>query len=95
MVNQVVPEEKLDGEVMKVAKKIAKMPPFALQMTKHSINQTLDIMGQIQAFEQHFAIHQLTHSSQECEEVFGSLQERVKSKGLGKIINKKKKKQSN
>ena len=46
MVNRVVPREKLEEETMRLAGKIALNEPFALRLSKMSINQAVDIMGQ-------------------------------------------------
>ncbi len=49
MVNRVVPREHLEEETMKLAKKIALNDPFALMLSKMSVNQAMDIMGQTTA----------------------------------------------
>ena len=46
MVNRVVPREKLEEETMKLAKRIALNEAFALRLSKMSVNQAWDIMGQ-------------------------------------------------
>ena len=46
MVNRVVPRERLEEETMKLARKIALNDPFALRISKMSVNQAADIMGQ-------------------------------------------------
>lgn len=43
LVNQVVPHEKLEEEVMKLAKKLAAGPSFAIGNTKRMVNMGLDI----------------------------------------------------
>jgi enoyl-CoA hydratase len=49
MVNRVVPKERLEEETMKLARRIALNEPFALMLSKMSINQAVDIMGQTAA----------------------------------------------
>lgn len=46
MVNRVVPRESLEEETMKLAKRIALNESVALRLSKLSINQAADIMGQ-------------------------------------------------
>ena len=46
MVNRVIPKEKLEEETMKLARRIALNEPIALKLSKMSINQAWDIMGQ-------------------------------------------------
>jgi enoyl-CoA hydratase len=46
MINKVVPREKLEEETVKLAKRIALNEPLALRLSKTSINQAADIMGQ-------------------------------------------------
>lgn len=69
MVNKVVPREMLAEETRKVAEKIAQAPPFAMKLIKKSLNQTLDIQGLRNALTSHFAVHQLTHTTSEWNEV--------------------------
>lgn len=59
MVNKVVPTESLMEEAMKVAERIAKVPPYATQMMKRSIKGTYDKMGFSEAFEQHLMIRMI------------------------------------
>jgi enoyl-CoA hydratase len=68
LVNKVVPREKLEEEVMALARKIALTPPVAISLTKASINRTMDIMGQSVAWQQHFVVHQLAHSTAEAQQ---------------------------
>jgi enoyl-CoA hydratase len=62
MVNQVVPTAELQGYVLEMAEKIARKPLFALKLTKQAVNQAQDAMGQGQALESAFSLHQLAHS---------------------------------
>lgn len=66
-VNRVVPRDKLEEEVRNLALKIAAQPPVSLELTKASINRTLDIMGQREAFEYHFIAHVFSHFTEEAE----------------------------
>lgn len=49
MVNRVVARERLEEETMRLARRIALNEPFALMLSKMSINQAEDIMGQTAA----------------------------------------------
>lgn len=75
MVNQIVPREKLDETTMNLAKKIASSPPFALKLTKRSINRMLDIAGFRVALESHFDLHVMGHFSKEMEHTMRKLRE--------------------
>lgn len=57
LVNRVVPVGRLETEVDALADRIAALPAFAVQAVKQSINDTLDFMGQRQAWEHHFLLH--------------------------------------
>jgi len=46
MVNRVVPRECLEEETIRLAKRIAFNEPIALRLSKLSVNQAVDIMGQ-------------------------------------------------
>ena len=61
MVNKVVPRSELTRETMAMASQIAKAEPFALKLTKRSINRTLDAQGLRAALHAHFDTHQLSH----------------------------------
>ncbi|ARN74114.1 enoyl-CoA hydratase [Oceanicoccus sagamiensis] len=63
MVNKVVAVDELNNETMAMAAKIAQKPAFGLAMAKRAVNRTLDIMGQDNAIEQVFDIHQLGHGN--------------------------------
>jgi enoyl-CoA hydratase len=65
MVNHVVDSDKLDSFTLGMAEKIAEKPLFALKMTKKAVNHTQDAMGQQQAIDSVFGLHQLCHSHNE------------------------------
>ena len=62
MVNRVVSRAELKAEVLALAERIAAKPAFALKLTKEAVNRSVDIMGQPQAIDQAFALHQLCHA---------------------------------
>jgi enoyl-CoA hydratase len=65
MVNRVVPRAELERATMALAEEIAAAPPFALKLTKRSLNRTADIQGFRNAVQAHFDTHQLSHVSEE------------------------------
>lgn len=66
MVNKVVPLDTLVSEAMDMAKIIAKKPPFGLALAKRAVNRTMDIMGQENAIEAVFDIHELGHGNSQA-----------------------------
>ena len=56
MVNKVVAPERLMEVAWQAAETLAKVPPFAAQHMKRSVNQTLDKMGYREAFEHHLVM---------------------------------------
>jgi enoyl-CoA hydratase len=65
MVNRVVPRSELESATMALAESIAAAPPFALRLTKRSLNRTFDIQGFRTAIQAHFDTHQLSHMTDE------------------------------
>ncbi|AHH19832.1 putative enoyl-CoA hydratase [Nocardia nova SH22a] len=62
MVNHVVPRAELEAATLELAERIARMPLFALKLTKESINAAQDAQGRPQAMQTSFALHQLAHT---------------------------------
>jgi enoyl-CoA hydratase len=63
MVNRVVPRDDLAAEVKLLAEKIALVPPATAAVVKRSINKTLDLQGQRDAYDYHFQAHQWMHNT--------------------------------
>lgn len=84
MVNHVVPRAELSAFVLDLACKIASKPTFAVKLTKEAVNRTLDIMGQNNAIEQAFSLHQLCHSHNMIQ--FGTV---VDPSGIPAAVRKK------
>ncbi|MBS0240617.1 MAG: enoyl-CoA hydratase [Proteobacteria bacterium] len=82
MVNKVVPRAELEAEAMAMAKQIAKAEPFALKLTKRSINRSLDAQGLRTALHAHFDTHQLSHVTEAFK--------RARDAGLANAIKKAK-----
>lgn len=80
MVNKVVPGAELEAATTALAERIAQASPFALKLTKRSLNRTADAMGFRTAIAAHFDTHQLSHvtgeaaalKSQSAEQRIGS-----------------------
>lgn len=71
MVNRLVPRERLMGEAMGMAEKLAQRPRFALALTKQAFNFVDDLKGKRNAMEGVFAMHHLAHTHNQL--VYGSL----------------------
>jgi len=67
LVNRVVPAEDLADETMYLARRVALNPTVSLEITKKQLNHALDQMGQRDALEYHFAMHQIVHRTGESE----------------------------
>lgn len=78
MVNRVVATDRLEDEAMAMAQRIAKAPPFAMQILKKSLNRSMDVQGMRQALSAHFDLHQLSHVTEEYR--------RTKEAGLASAI---------
>jgi enoyl-CoA hydratase/carnithine racemase len=63
MVNRVVPRDKLAGAARELADRIALVPPATAQVVKRSINKTLDLQGQRDAWDYHFQAHHWMHNT--------------------------------
>lgn len=66
LATRVVPRADLEAATLELANQIAKAPPFALKLTKKSINRTLDMQGFRTSLESHFETHQLSHTASEA-----------------------------
>ena len=53
IVNRVVPAKELMGAAQALAERLAKVPPYALQMKKRSLRLAYDLMGATAAIRQH------------------------------------------
>lgn len=65
LVNRAVPESELAEETMVLATKIARLPPFAVQLSLRSFRFMADQMGRRASYEYHMLIHQMQHVSRE------------------------------
>ncbi len=63
LVNQVVPRADLASAARAMADKVALVPPVTAQAIKDTINRTIDLQGQREAWRYHFMVHQLVSNS--------------------------------
>ena len=82
MVNRVVPRDDLLDETRALAERIALVPPATAQVVKRSINKTLDLQGQRDAYDYHFQAHHWMHNTATA---LGALEAR-KQKGSMKEV---------
>jgi enoyl-CoA hydratase len=78
MVNRVVRRAELEAATTALAEEVASAPPFAIRLTKRSLNRTADIQGFRSAVMAHFDTHQLAHVSEEFA--------RMRERGLAAAI---------
>jgi enoyl-CoA hydratase len=63
MVNRVVPAAALIASARELAERIALVPPTTAQVVKRSINKTLELQGQKDAWDYHFMAHHWMHNT--------------------------------
>lgn len=73
MVNRVVPREQLEETTLAMAHRITKAPPFAIRMTKKSLNRGLDMMGFRPFLQAHHHTHLLAHQSNETKRLYATM----------------------
>jgi enoyl-CoA hydratase len=86
LVSRVVPIYKLEEETMALAHKIIESPPVAVSLIKRSINQAWDLMGQKNALEYHFLIHQLSHAGEEAKQKLAERKAAVAKGGVKEML---------
>jgi enoyl-CoA hydratase len=86
LVNRVVPREDLEDETLYLAQRVALMPSISLKITKKQLNYALDQMGQTDAQEYLFAMHQLIHQAEEWDEWREEAPERQGTDGFGEWL---------
>jgi len=68
MVNRVVPAADLAAAARALAERIALVPPATAQVVKRSINKTLELQGQKDAWDYHFMAHHWMHNTATAQE---------------------------
>jgi enoyl-CoA hydratase len=76
MVNRVVPRADLETEVAQLAQSVALVPPATAQVVKRSINKTLDLQGQRDAYDYHFQAHHWMHNTSTALDALAARQEK-------------------
>lgn len=80
MVNRVVPRDALEAATQALAEEIAAAPPFAIRLTKRSLNRAADMQGFRTSVMAHFDTHQLAHVTEEFR--------KTREKGLASAIQR-------
>jgi enoyl-CoA hydratase/carnithine racemase len=82
MINRVVKDGTLDAECLRLAERIALMPPRAVMLTKRSLNKVQEFQGMLTAFEHHLLVHQLGHATKEAADWNTEARRRAKDGGF-------------
>ena len=86
-ISRVAPREKLEEETLDLARRIAMNMPVAVSLVKRSINQAWDEAGQKNAWEYHWLIHELSHTSDESKRWREKRAEALKKGGVKEFLN--------
>ncbi len=80
MINKVAPHEKLEEETYKLARRILKIPPENLRLTKQAINKAYELMGLKQALEYNVEVVTIMENTEtEVQRTFNQIKQ---EKGL-------------
>jgi enoyl-CoA hydratase len=82
MVNRVVPRDQLLIEARSLADRIALVPPATAQVVKRSINKTLDLQGQRDAWDYHFQAHHWMHNTATALEALEARKAKISMKDV-------------
>lgn len=83
MVNRVVPADALMDEARELAERIALVPPATAQVVKRSINKTLELQGQKDAWDYHFMAHHWMHNTATA---LGALEARKQKRSMKEVF---------
>ncbi|MCQ3811091.1 MAG: enoyl-CoA hydratase [Acidimicrobiia bacterium] len=83
MVNRVVPRDELSATVQEMAEAIALVPPATAAVVKRSINKTLELMGQKDAWDYHFMAHHWMHNT---DTALGALERRMQKSSMKEVF---------
>ena len=83
MVNRVVPRDELAATVQEMAEAIALVPPATAAVVKRSINKTLELMGQKDAWDYHFMAHHWMHNT---DTALGALDRRMQKSSMKEVF---------
>jgi enoyl-CoA hydratase len=82
LVNRVVPADSLRAHCRELADRIALVPPATAQVTKASINNVADLMGQEQSWRYHFMAHQWMHNTKTASDALQARQQKSDMKDV-------------
>ncbi len=85
LVNRVVPHDALQDEALKLANRLALVPPVALRINKEAIHRTYDMMGLRQALAYNVETTSIIHATEESMEWVRYTQEH----GMKKFLEKR------
>jgi enoyl-CoA hydratase len=85
LINRVVPHDSLQNEALRLAKRLALVPPKALRINKEAIHRTYDMMGLRQALAYNVETTSIIQGTDECIEWIRYAQEH----GLKKFLEKR------
>ena len=83
MVNRVVPRDELAATTQEMAEAIALVPPATAAVVKRSINKTLELMGQKDAWDYHFMAHHWMHNT---DTALGALERRMQKSSMKEVF---------
>ncbi len=83
MVNRVVPRDELAAATQEMAEAIALVPPATAAVVKRSINKTLELMGQKDAWDYHFMAHHWMHNT---DTALGALERRMQKSSMKEVF---------
>ena len=83
MVNRVVPRDELSATTYEMAEAIALVPPATAAVVKRSINKTLELMGQKDAWDYHFMAHHWMHNT---DTALGALERRMQKSSMKEVF---------
>jgi len=82
LANRVVPTEELMDRTRELAERIALVPPATAQVTKASINNVADLMGQEQSWRYHFMAHHWMHNTRTALDALEARQQKTSMKDV-------------
>jgi len=88
MVNQVVPVERLQEEVQRLAQRLALIPPNAIRQMKRAINRAYEMMGLHDSLEYNLEALILSEVAQPAA-FWEEQQERIASQGLAAFLRQR------
>ena len=83
MVNRVVSRDELAAATQEMAEAIALVPPATAAVVKRSINKTLELMGQKDAWDYHFMAHHWMHNT---DTALGALERRMQKSSMKEVF---------